>query len=114
MSLIVSFISENEIEEPNTGLFGFESWRTTLWGSAVIKNLGCEMLATLQEDDLFVTGRHVSILKEELLIIKENASMISAAIEFIDTESILFRVENALGFIEVAASNESVLGISIT
>jgi hypothetical protein len=114
MSLIITFITKNdsEIEEPNNGLFGFEIWRKSLWGNPIMYKLGCEIIPTLQNTDIFATEKNLEKLKGELLIIKNNIIEISKCTE-VDKDTIMDRVSNALEFIKIAEENNNIIGINI-
>ncbi|MGK0308810.1 MAG: hypothetical protein ACI8RP_001776 [Urechidicola sp.] len=114
MSLIISFIPEFKEKEPNAGLFGFENWRKTLWGSYIIQELGCEIIASLKTTDIFAINEDLSKLKIELIRIRQNISNISKSLQIIDSEDILFRIENALEFISIAENTDEIYGISIS
>lgn len=45
---------------------GFESWRTTVWGSAQAKRLGLRLLPMLADRDLYVSGPELEQLETEL------------------------------------------------
>ena len=114
MSLIITFITKNdfEVQEPNNGLFGFEIWRKSLWGNPIMYKLGCELIPTLKDTDIFATEKNLEKLKSELLIIKKNIIEISKHSE-VDKDTIIDRVSNALDFIKIAEENNNVIGINI-
>jgi hypothetical protein len=120
MSLIVRIISkvkgfdtkelESEIPYPHNDLFGFESWRKTLWGNSLIKDLGCYKIYSLRENDVYVYDDDVIELKGELQKILENIDLISKQTQ-IEKSSIEFRVKNALETIKIVEKNIEKVGI---
>ncbi|MFB7508756.1 hypothetical protein [Streptomyces broussonetiae] len=48
---------------------GFESWRTTVWGSPTVRSLGARFLPLLAEDDLCVEPAQVSGLHDEVALL---------------------------------------------
>lgn len=114
MSLIIKFITDNdsEIQEPNNGLFGFESWRKSLWGSPIFLKLGCEIIPTLENIDIFAIEENLEKLKNDLLLINNNLKEISEYTK-VDEESIQYRVLNALEFIKIAEEDNHIIGVYI-
>lgn len=102
MSLTISFLSNKKIEEPNPGIFGFESFRKTLWGSECIVNLDCVLITSLKNTDIYVKEkRDLETLKSELLLIESNVERIAKETN-IPIKDILIRTTNALEFVEIA------------
>ncbi|MFJ9151432.1 hypothetical protein ACIRP7_26020 [Streptomyces sp. NPDC102270] len=45
---------------------GFESWRTTVWGSEFVRSLGARFLPVLAEGDLYVEAEDVPEFRREV------------------------------------------------
>ncbi|MFE1956343.1 hypothetical protein ACFW9D_38395 [Streptomyces sp. NPDC059524] len=50
---------------------GFESWRTTVWGSDKVRSLGARLLPLLAEDDLYAEPDQVPRLLDEVALVRE-------------------------------------------
>ena len=48
---------------------GFESWRTTVWGSAFVRSLGARFLPLPAEDDLYVEAGDVPEFRREVAML---------------------------------------------
>ncbi len=109
MSLMVYPIDVdgNEIIPPkkaleNTNqLFGPESWRFRVWGTAVLKKLNCKLITRLSREDLFIYGQELSILEGECELILNNLEAISQQLN-IYKDQIAFRINNTLAAIKIA------------
>ncbi|EKQ51648.1 MULTISPECIES: hypothetical protein [unclassified Clostridium] len=122
MSLVVSIISkeddinveeiQNEIAYPYSELFGFESWRYEIWGNSIIKFLGCDMLYSLNNNNIYAYGDDIQKLKLELIKISNNIQMISNVTK-IDEKIIEVRINNALEAIRISEKYKDKVGISI-
>ena len=119
MSLSVNLISKNpetdisdfEKKLKRDELFGFESWRTKLWGHRLLKELGCKIIISLGgESNVFVYDDDLNLLKRELEIVLENVTVISLTCN-IDDDIIKERVLNALEAVRVAQSHVSEIGV---
>jgi hypothetical protein len=51
---------------PSSEHAGFESWRTSVWGSASARGLGLRILASLAKGDLYVSGQRLAELDAEV------------------------------------------------
>ncbi|MGW1751194.1 hypothetical protein ACWCRD_37415 [Streptomyces sp. NPDC002092] len=49
---------------------GFESWRTTVWGSEFVRSLGARFLPTLADDDLYVEAGDVPEFRREVALLR--------------------------------------------
>ncbi|MFC8433937.1 hypothetical protein [Streptomyces sp. NPDC057253] len=49
---------------------GFESWRTTVWGSEFVRSLGARFLPVLAEEDLFVEAEDVPAFRREVALLR--------------------------------------------
>lgn len=122
MSLLVSIISkdknvslesiEMEIQNPCNDLFGFEKWRQTLWGHKIIKDLGCDLVYSLRETNVFVYDSDVIKLKNEFLKILNNIDLLSEETN-IDKPSIEFRIRNGLEAIRIAEKYIDKVGVAL-
>lgn len=120
MSVLVYLIAKNktiDIEQYEKELsahfneaFGFETCREKLWGLEVIKKLGCKMIYSLKEKDIYAFDEQVDELERELIIILENRYEIGNlyGVEFIEE-----RVNNALQVIKIAKKYKDKLGVVI-
>ncbi|MFF4033106.1 hypothetical protein ACFYZ2_25675 [Streptomyces sviceus] len=78
MSLLVEvFVREPEgqrrILDVPDGVYqsgGFESWRTTVWGSEFVRSLGARFLPVLAEDDLYVEAEDVPAFQREVALLR--------------------------------------------
>lgn len=122
MTLIVNLIAkdkdfdvrdlEKEIAYPHNNLFGFERWRQTLWGHAIIQTVGCELIYSLSKTDVYVYDADIVKLKNELIKMVDNIDLIAKQTN-IDGPSIEFRIKNALAAVEVAERNSEKVGVAI-
>ena len=110
MSLMVYIISkdknvntdelEKQIPYPHNFLFGFEVYRKTLWGNEIIRELGCHMIYSLKDRDIYAFDKDLQELKRELNVILSNISIFED--KAIGDEQVEFRVRDALEAIKVA------------
>ncbi|MFG2462409.1 hypothetical protein ACGFWE_35845 [Streptomyces sp. NPDC048523] len=49
---------------------GFESWRTTVWGSEFVRSLGARFLPVLAEGDLYVEAEDVPAFQREVALLR--------------------------------------------
>ncbi|MGW2720896.1 hypothetical protein [Streptomyces sp. NPDC001492] len=49
---------------------GFESWRTTVWGSEFVRSLGARFLPVLADDDLYVEAGDVPEFRREVALLR--------------------------------------------
>ncbi|WP_438449466.1 hypothetical protein [Gorillibacterium sp. sgz5001074] len=123
MSLIVSVIPkegisidtdflERQILAPHNNVFGFESCRKTLWGIDLIRELGCELIYSLNSRDIFVFDEDIDKLKSELHILIDNLEIIKLHTIY-NKDFIEFRVRNALEMIKVVLKEKDKVGIAI-
>ncbi|WP_030943115.1 hypothetical protein [Streptomyces sp. NRRL S-646] len=49
---------------------GFESWRTTVWGSEFVRSLGARFLPVLADDDLCVEAEEVPEFRREVALLR--------------------------------------------
>lgn len=93
-------------KEPFNDLFGFESWRKTVWNAPILQKLGCRLLNSLAFEDIYAQGKELVQLKSELELVKENSITIAATLH-LDQKSLEFRVGNALEAIRIAQNVEN-------
>jgi len=108
MSLMVYLISKNknistadlekQIPYPHNFLFGFESYRSKLWGSKIMQEMGCQLIYSLKDGDIHAFDDDLQALKRELNIILDNLKII----EDVFGDGIEFRVQNALEAVKIA------------
>jgi len=99
---------ERMVIKPNATFnqsFGFESWRSKIWGSSTLKNLGCSILFTLNCNDIYAEDENLLLLKKEIELIKDNIIDISRECE-LEINVIEFRLNNALKAIKIALENK--------
>ena len=123
MSLTLSFIFKKDnssakefekiIDDSQNNLFGFETWRNELWENRVIKKLNCHLLFSLKKQDLFIFDNDLLILKKECEIIQNNIKYISTSTS-IETDAILFRIDNLKEYIKIALKHQSLIGLNIS
>ncbi|MEU1289809.1 hypothetical protein [Kitasatospora sp. NPDC005856] len=85
MSLLVDVFTADEnggsrfldVPEGSSDLAGFESWRTTVWGSETVRSLGARFFPQLAEDELRVPPEYVSEFIEEVLLLQCNIESIA-------------------------------------
>jgi hypothetical protein len=117
MSLMVYLLSkdksidtnelEKQIPEPFDFLFGVEVCRKELWGKEVMKELGCHMIYSLKDGDIYAFDEELQELKVELNIILNNIDIFEEK----STDGygyVEFRVKNALEAIKVAEKYKDV------
>ena len=64
---------------PNPGkeLAGPEKYREEVWGSETVCSLGCTLLPTLKEKDIYATGDQIEQLEREVGILRDNIALVS-------------------------------------
>lgn len=60
---------------------GFESWRTTVWGSESVRALGARLLPLLADADLHVEAGEVPALLREVAVLRTHLDSIAAGTE---------------------------------
>ncbi|WP_030315852.1 hypothetical protein [Streptomyces sp. NRRL B-3229] len=56
---------------------GFESWRTTVWGSEFVRSLGARFLPVLAEDDLYVEAEDVPEFQREVAMLRSRLDRVA-------------------------------------
>ncbi|MER5350977.1 hypothetical protein ABT093_11655 [Kitasatospora sp. NPDC002551] len=86
MSLVVDVFTVDEnggsrfldVPEGSSDLAGFESWRTTVWGSEAVRSLGARFFPRLAGGGLRVLPDDVPEFIEEVLLLLNNIESIAA------------------------------------
>ena len=122
MSLMVTLIAkdqnfntrplEEQITEPHNTLFGFETWRQEVWGHDVIRTIGCPLVYSLRETNVFAYDEQIAALRGELQTILDHIDQV-ATTTGMTVESIEFRVKNALETARVAEQNKNDVGVAL-
>ncbi|MFJ3234836.1 hypothetical protein [Streptomyces sp. NPDC086787] len=60
---------------------GFESWRTTVWGSEFVRSLGARFLPVLSERDLYVEAVDVPEFRREVALLRSRLDEIAHGTE---------------------------------
>ncbi|WP_236334141.1 hypothetical protein [Paenibacillus auburnensis] len=101
-----------QVPEPHNDLFGFESCRKTLWGHKIIHELGCELIYSLRETNIYVFDQELENLEREFRIFLDHFDMIKEQTGY-NRDFIEFRARNALEMIKVALRERDNVGITI-
>jgi hypothetical protein len=67
-----------DVPAGSSNLAGFESWRTTVWGSEAARALGARFFPQLAETDLRVEPGSVPEFIEEVQLLQDNVGAIAA------------------------------------
>ncbi|MFI9332188.1 hypothetical protein ACIGZJ_32215 [Kitasatospora sp. NPDC052868] len=67
-----------DVPEGCSDLAGFERWRTTVWGSEVVRALGAQFFPVLAGADLQVEASQVPGFRRECAVLRENLEEIVA------------------------------------
>ncbi|MFD8597534.1 hypothetical protein ACFV1L_21280 [Kitasatospora sp. NPDC059646] len=89
MSLLVDVFTADEsgesrfldVPEGSSDLAGFESWRTTVWGSETVRALGARFFPQLAGSDLRVAPENVPEFIDEVLLLQNNIESIAARMD---------------------------------
>lgn len=60
---------------------GFESWRTTVWGSEFVRSLGASFLPVLAGDDLYVEAEEVPEFRREVALLRSRLDELARGTE---------------------------------
>lgn len=91
---------EKQIPSPHNSLFGFEVYRKTVWGNDIMRELGCHMIYSLKERDIYAFDDDLQELKRELNVILSNISIFKD--KAIGDDYVENRVKNAIEAINAA------------
>lgn len=94
---------DDHIIAPHNDIFGFESWRYSVWGSKVLANMNCNILNSLKSTNIYAEGDELNMLKKEFDLILNSLDNIQEELQ-VSPNLIEFRVKNGLEAIRVAQS----------
>jgi len=103
---------EMDSKNQNSGLFGSESSRKSIWSSQHLIDIGCSLLPKLRTQDLYCTGDDLIKLEKEFQSIKLNIVELKSNLS-ITNDYLEFRVNNGLKAIEIAKTNGREFGVYI-
>ncbi|WP_457033729.1 hypothetical protein [Kitasatospora sp. P5_F3] len=100
-----------EVQEGSSDLAGFERWRTTVWGSEVVRSLEAQFFPVLADADLWVEARQVSDFRRECAVLRENLEEIVAGGSPVRTaEELRRQISERLANIEDASRRAEGMG----
>ncbi|MFD3518905.1 hypothetical protein [Streptomyces sp. NPDC058653] len=103
-----------DIPEGCSDLAGFERWRTTVWGSEVVRSLGAQFFPVLAEADLYVEAGQVPEFRRECALLRENLEEIVAGGSPVRTaEELRRQISERLANIEDAATRAQGMGAGV-
>ncbi len=88
--------------EPSDGyseLAGFETWRTEVWGSSALIELGARILPRLAVGDIYAEGDEIADLEADVNLVLEHGRTLFGADGF---ESVETRAQNILDAVRIA------------
>ena len=62
-------------------LAGFESWRTSVWGSERVRSLGATFFPQLAAGDLYVEPGQIEQLQAECALLRANLEIVAAGVD---------------------------------
>jgi hypothetical protein len=62
-------------------LAGFESWRTSVWGSERVRSLGARFFPRLAAEDLYVDPEQIEQLQAECALLRANLETVAAGVD---------------------------------
>ena len=87
------------LPEPRNELFGFEVCRHKLWGAPVVRELGCGLLASLADGDIFAADEAaLAQLEGEARRLLAHLADVERATGY-EAEFVQFRLDNLLALI---------------
>ena len=95
---------DEQIQAPYNDIFGFESWRYSVWGSSVLAKLNCNILNTLKDTNIYAEGVDLDKLESEFSKILNSLENIHEALQ-VSPNLIKVRVENGIEAIRVAKTH---------
>ncbi|MFE2412148.1 hypothetical protein ACFXDE_27755 [Kitasatospora sp. NPDC059408] len=66
-----------DVPEGSSCLAGFESWRTSVWGSEAVRSLGVTFFPVLADSDLTVRPDQVADFLDECALIRSNLELVA-------------------------------------
>ncbi len=122
MSLIVYVVSKTKdpnlewpklkASYPQNELFGFESWRTSVWGNSVVEKLGCPLIHSLKEQDVMVFDEEILALKKEFEVLLQHIHEVVDCTGG-DQEGLTFRIKNGIAAVDIALNQQGQCGVVI-
>lgn len=113
MSLSIFVIDESgsdlDIPSPSHGgdvrLFGFENYRSLLWGSSELTLIGCKLLPLLKHEDVWINSlEDADVLRHEAILILDNLNELSAKLKLVvSREKLEFYLKNLLHGLDFVA-----------
>lgn len=92
---------QGPLNPPYNDLFGFESWRFTVWGSTTLQKIKCRLLISLKTTNIYAENGDLDELRKELELVNSNVTGIANELD-IEPTTLQFRIENALEAIRTA------------
>jgi len=99
------------IVEPGAALAGFEIWRTSVYGSASVRQRGARFLPQLATGDLLIEGADLFAFQEECAFILRNVVEVASDVG-VDVETLRFRLSNMVAAADQAISIGGAVWIS--
>ena len=103
---------EKEIQPQYNFLFGVENWRKSFWGSDKIKDIGCKLLHTLKDTDIYAFDDDIEVMKNDLNLVLKNITELANGSDAY-REQVEFRVKDALEAVRVAQMHSDKVGVYI-
>ncbi|MGW8766071.1 hypothetical protein ACWGN5_26625 [Streptomyces sp. NPDC055815] len=92
-------------------LAGFESWRTSVWGSEAVRSLGASFFPVLANEDLTVFPDHVAGLLAECAVTRNNLESVAPSTDPSKSHAEYVRqISQRLQNIETAAERAQSIG----
>ena len=82
-------------EKLGSELFGFESWRRTVWGNDELKKIKVTFLNQLKNQDLYIYPKDIELFKTELELVLSKTTELAVKLGVYE-EDIQFRIKNAI------------------
>jgi hypothetical protein len=93
-----------QLPEPRNELFGFEVCRHELWGAPIVRELGCGLLASLADGDVYAADEAVlAQLEGEARHLLAHLADVEGATGY-EAEFVQFRLDNLLAVVAYARS----------
>ena len=92
---------EEKPEAPYNDLAGFEGCRNKLWGSKIVKQIGCKILPQFSGNDVYAENNNLKSLENDCHLILNSIKEVSTKTDY-DEKFIELRVQNILHAIKIA------------
>ena len=99
------------VVETGADLAGFESWRTSVYGSAAVRRRGAYFLPQLARSDLMLEGNDLVLFRTECASLLSDIAQLGADLG-IDVERLRFRLSNILAATDQAIAIRGVVRLS--